>query len=98
MIPAHHPPPTSIDAHISSTHLLFFTRPSFHTALGAGCFFVGIIVYSIGYCRLTGAVGYRNKTVRKLGLLTRNVAICLTFSVLSSLACKYTVSPLCSGG
>jgi hypothetical protein len=81
--------PIQSNAHFSSTHL-FFTRPSFHTALAAGCFFVAIIVYSVGYCKLTGAVGYRNKTVRKLGLLTRNVAICLTFSVLSSLACKYS--------
>ena len=52
---------------------------------------MAIIIYSVGYCKLTGAVGYRNKTVRKLGLLTRNVAICLTFSILSSLACEYAV-------
>ena len=63
---------------------------SFHTALAAGFFFVSIIIYSIGYCKLTGAVGYRNKTVRKLGLLTRNIAICLTFAILTSLACEYT--------
>ena len=50
---------------------------------------MAIIIYSVGYCKLTGAVGYKNKTVNKLGLLTRNVAICLTFSVLSSLACEY---------
>ena len=50
---------------------------------------MSIIVYSVGYCKLTGAVGYRNKSVRKLGILTRNIAVCLTFSVLSSAACEY---------
>ena len=63
----------------------------FHIALGAGVFFVSIIIYSVGYCKLTGAVGYHNKTVRKLGLLTRKIAICLAFSVLSSLACENTL-------
>ena len=53
---------------------------------------MSIIVYSVGYCKLTGAVGYRNKSVRKLGILTRNIAVCLTFSVLISLACEYTYS------
>jgi hypothetical protein len=62
------------------------------TALGALVLFMGIIIYSVGYCKLTGAVGYKNKTVRKIGLLTRNVAICLTFSVLSSLACEFVAA------
>ena len=55
---------------------------------------MGIIAYSVGYCKLTRAVGYRNKTVHKLGLLTRNIAICLTLSLLSSLACEYAASLL----
>ena len=57
--------------------------------MGAGIFVQAIIIYSIGYCKLTGAVGYRNKTVHTLGLLTRKVAICLTCMVLTSLACEY---------
>ena len=75
-----------------------------HTCTSSFCFqfwALGASLYVssstwVGYCKLTKAVGYRNKTVHTLGILTRNIAICLTFSVLSSLACAYAAgqSPL----
>ena len=94
MIEGLHTPPRThfISTRLSSATLTHSIMcPFFHAVLGAGMFFLCIIVYSVGYCKLKGAVGYSNKTVRKLGILTRNVAISLVFSVLSSLACEYAL-------
>ena len=56
--------------------------------MGAGVFMLAIVIYIVGYCKLTSAVGTGNKSVRVVGLLARKIAVCLFFSVLSSLACE----------
>ena len=60
------------------------------SALAGVIFFISTIIYTVGYYKLTGAIGKGNQSVRVIGLLARNIAICLVFTLLSSLSCKYS--------